>query len=141
MVSFCNGNVTSISPRILDYKKEMNNNNLDNALLVLKDVIRFYQGSFFNCFYTIFDPLGATKIRRDYDINVFLWNILFNFGSFYTDFKNLYLFVTYQKPAAGKDTRTWETFGKYFADIIFHILYSRYRAKAYFPIIPQNWRV
>ena len=56
----------------------------------LKDMIKYSQGSFFNCFYTIFDPLEATRIRRDFDINVLLWNILFNFGWFYTDFKNLY---------------------------------------------------
>jgi len=138
MSGFCYGNVTTIQPTLVKYKRELSIDNLEGAALELKGIIKFFQGSFVNCFYTLFDPLEATNIRRDYDINVFLWNILFNFGFLYSDVKNLYTYLTYKVPASGKDARSWQTFGKYLTDIIFRFLYSRHRSKAYFPLIPRK---
>jgi hypothetical protein len=105
----------------------------------MKDMIKFISAGFFNCFYTVFDPLTATRIRNDFDINVLLWNLLFNLGFFYTSFKNLFEFVTYKIPSNGKDTRKWESFGSYISSVVFRILYSRYRSKAYFPLIPTKF--
>ena len=138
MLSFCYGNVTSIQPTLVKYRRELSIDNLEGAALELKGIVKFYSGSFFNCFYALFDPLEATRIRRDYDINVFLWNILFNFGFLYSDVKNIYTYLTYKLPPSGKDARTWQTFGKYITDIIFRFLYSRHRSKAYFPLIPRK---
>jgi hypothetical protein len=63
MAGFCYGNVTSIQPKIVKYNKERANFNLEGSLLELKDIIKLMQGSFFNCFYTVFDPITAGQIR------------------------------------------------------------------------------
>ncbi len=127
MVSFCNGNATGIQPKLVNYEANIVNDNLEGAMSELKDSIKLLQGSIFNCFYTVFDPITAANIRKDFDLNVLLWNVLFNFGYFYSDLKDLFVFFTYQVPANKKDTRTWFSFGKYIADFAMRFLYTKYR--------------
>ena len=46
MIGFCNGNVTSIAPKLVKYNRELANNNLEGAVTEMKDIIKYYAGSF-----------------------------------------------------------------------------------------------
>ena len=95
---------------------------IENVMLTVRAVSNLFQ----NCFYTVKDPVTSTNIRRDFSIAIFFWNIMYNFGYFYSDIKNIIFFFTGSgAPLPGTNTQ-WQSFGHWVGDILMRLLYSRY---------------
>ncbi len=63
---------------------------MENVMLTVRAVSNMFQ----NCFYTVKDPITSTRIRRDFSITIIFWNIMHNFGFFYSDINNIIFFFT-----------------------------------------------
>jgi hypothetical protein len=89
-------------------------------------LLRFTQGTTFNCFYMFFDPLTATQIRTDFNITIFFWNLMFNLGFFYTDVKRFIDFFYFKDGTPESQLVTWKTLAATAGDFSMRLFYSRY---------------
>ena len=130
MAQFCVKNATEIPSTLLEIESKIfvEETRVD-GITKLMNLLKYIQGTSFNCFYSFFDFLTATGIRSDFNLRVFFWNIMYNFGFFYSDVKVILSFWYFKKDTATKDLITWKRLAKAFGDFTMRIFYSRYYPK------------
>jgi len=92
-------------------------------------VLRSGNNILFNCFYTVKNPVEAAEYNRKFTPSVLLWNILFNLGYIYTNFKNSIMFFYID---TAPNTNDWELLGNYVGDLAVRFIYSRFIEKTYY---------
>ncbi len=130
MAQFCVKNATEIPStiKIINEKIFVEETRIDGIVQLIY-LLKYIQGTSFNCFYTFSDPLRATGIRSDFNLRVLFWNILYNFGFFYSDFKVILQFWYFKKGTPASNLITWKRLAKAFGDLTTRIFFSRYYPK------------
>ena len=127
MAQFCVKNATEIPSTLTNiYNTIFNTDTRVDGITSLMLLLKYFQGTSFNCFYSIFDFLQATGIRGDLNPRIFFWNLMFNFGFFYSDVKIILQFWYYKKDTAQSDLISWKRLAKAFGDFTTRLFYSRY---------------
>lgn len=97
-----------------------------DGLKSLQQLIIYFHGTVFNCFYSVVDPVGSAQYNKKFTILTTFWNIIFNLGYMYTNGKYLYQFATKVYGTDETDIRTWENFGKNIGSFLVRFIYSKY---------------
>lgn len=103
------------------------------AMTEVQKLIRLGQGSFFNCYYTITNPVEAAQYNKTFSLTVILFNILFNLGYMYTAGKNLYTY--YSTPPATPTDVELTSLGKNWGSFLVRFIYSKFVPKTYYTFI------
>jgi hypothetical protein len=85
-------------------------------------------GSIFNCFYTITDPVQAAQYNKKFSLSVIGWNILFNLGYMYTNTKFIYEFFT----STPVKVATYHDLGKNIGSFLVRFIYSKFIPRLYY---------
>lgn len=134
MISYCYHNsstgYTEIDTMVVAFSSVTDFTTFITAMGEVQKLIRLGQGSFYNCYYTITNPVEAAQYNKKFSLTVILFNILFNLGYMYTASKFLITYYTSATPSTADSDLT--KVGKNWGSLLVRFIYSKFVPKTYY---------
>ena len=94
MAYYCKTNTTSIQPTVSTIYNTFTDSweSIKIGVRAVRNLTYYTDGCFYNCYYTVTDPLMATMYYKPFSFTLVLWNILFNLGFLYTAGRYIFFF-------------------------------------------------
>lgn len=93
LITFCKTNASALPVIYTSIGTNFGESKTTDAFKSLQQLIIYFHGTVFNCFYSITDPLGSAQYNKKFNLVTTFWNIIFNLGFMYTNGKFLYTFA------------------------------------------------
>lgn len=126
LITYCKTNASALPATYTSIGTNFGESKTTDALKSVQQLIIYFHGTVFNCFYSVTDPVGSAQYNKKFSLLTTFWNVIFNLGYMYTNGKFFYTFATTVVDPSATDTRSWETFGKNLGSFLIRFIYSKY---------------